>query len=271
MIAIDEYIKQANAEYELNGRSDKFVKMEDKIINAGNTLLIYFFARYTHGIDVDKFQSVMLEKAPFEECFYFVQHVDGASWRMFLEKAVQANDYFWCVKFIRLGERCKEVEDAQQLYDHYGIERPKRKNSKSVNDDVDMVISRANREFDANGHSEQYIQWEKEALYSFGDGNLPIYAKFMKGIDLKAIQKSAMLRGNPLTFLTLAQEIDGVNKALILRGLRLAKLDYVEIENDMIRRMINPSENNLTYNDLIDVYESKIKQIINAETNTTVG
>ena len=52
---IHSFIIQANEEYNLNGRSERFVEMEDRILRSGKTLPIYFFARYTKGIDIFRF------------------------------------------------------------------------------------------------------------------------------------------------------------------------------------------------------------------------
>lgn len=70
-------IKNATLEFEKNGRSDEFVKMEDKIIGIGKTIQVYFFARYAKGADVNRLFRFMLKHATLKESFAFAYYVKG--------------------------------------------------------------------------------------------------------------------------------------------------------------------------------------------------
>ena len=100
---IYDFIVQANQEFTLNGRSKRFVGMEDRILRSGKILPIYFFARYTKGVDVKKFEKYMLNNATLDECYYFGTYVPGAKMMPFVTRAINEGNKVLLEYMVRQG------------------------------------------------------------------------------------------------------------------------------------------------------------------------
>ena len=216
---LDEFIIDASEEFELNGRSDKFVAMENKILKSGKMLQAYYFARYVRGADVKRFQKFCLAKCSLAEAYYFVKHIPGFDAQPFIERAIIARDEFWTNKFNELKLK------------HEGADAKKRVKK---NSNVAEFVKSVNFEYKNNPTSERTKQLLLEALHIDIDGNFALYARDIKGLDVKEIEKFTLLRGNPFTMLIVAKDIEGISKRIMMMGLIMARLDYIqreEVEN----------------------------------------
>jgi len=251
---IHKFIERANAEFLSNGRSKKFVNMEDKVLGTNNTLLIYFYARYTRGVDISKFQKHMEEYGSLDECYYFGQYIDGANIEPFISKAIAQEDEFWSVMLIELGERLGQINNGDIILENLGIARPKHRHDKPTID-IDLTISHANHENEVHGNqTAKFKNLERKAIHFYGDGNLVLCAKYIEGIDYKAVQKSAIMRGNPLVMFMLGHDVPQVDKLLMIQGLKLARIDYKQIDREREKRQHT-----------IETIKNRIRNAVNAE------
>lgn len=281
-----DFIKKANEEYTNNGRSDRFIRMEDKVIDKGNWIQIYYFARFVRGVDIEKFQTLMLEKAPYDIAFYFIKHVKGVDAKPFILKAGRAGEVFWARKYA-------EASNTQRQYDAIG------ELSKLKIDDVEvefktglgnleMMIFNANNAYSLhNSRDEEFMAIQNEIVYNNINGDKHIFAREVEGADISLFERDAVLTADPLNIFLLASEVKRSNKLLLLKGLELAKLDYVRVDEDLAKRRVNISKierdieecsdpwrckmleqklkstmNNLTYIESANEYEHRIREII---------
>lgn len=242
---IYEFIEKATKEFEQNGRSKRFVAMENKIIEKGNPLQAYYFARYAKGADASRLQPVLIENAPLDVCWFFQLNVPGSDIEAFVKKAVYDGNSFWIKRFVKLKDKIqqeKKKERNNQQPKTAGTRNKPRTKLSDVN--LDALADKANREYLENGASKAFLDYEREVLYSEGlGGNQILYLKSVKGANLKAFERVALLNGSPFHMYLLAKEFDA-DKALMLQGIRLAKLDHVQIEND--KQLIKSSVDLLT-------------------------
>ena len=97
------FIKKATEEFEQNGRSYKFIAMENRVIKNRNIMQIYFFARYAKGASVERLQPIIFKHGTLEHCFYFQKFVPGSKIRPFVKRVLAENDNFWLGRFIDLA------------------------------------------------------------------------------------------------------------------------------------------------------------------------
>ena len=230
---IDTFIGNATKEFEQHGRSKRFIAMENKIIEKGNPLQAYYFARYAKGADASRLQPVLIENAPMDVCWFFQLNVPGSDIEPFIKKAVYDGNSFWIKRFVKLKDKIaqeKKNEEQDKQPKPVGTRGKPRPKLTDIN--LDAVVEKANREYAENGLSKAFLDYEREVLYSEGlGGNQILYIKSVKGANLKAFERVALLNGSPFHMYILAKEF-GADKDLMLQGIRLAKLDYVEIDKD---------------------------------------
>lgn len=256
---IIEVIETANKEFDKNGRSEAFIKLENDVISNGKPIQIYFYARYVKGADAIRLQEALLKKGSLELCYYYQLHVEGSKLRPFVKKAVEQNEAFWVEKFIEIAtdcynkkfsdsaisERYRHLENSEKIKEHTdkalkinniedlidGFKRKEFKNRSSKADfDINFIIKEANREYKSNGRSEYFQELEKCALHSIGIAHGRLFVKHVRGADIKSFERVALFRGEPFSMYFLANEVYGVNMELMLEGLQLSRLDYKAIE-----------------------------------------
>ena len=230
---IDTFIENATKEFEQHGRSKRFISMENKIIENGNPLQVYYFASYAKGADASRLQPVLIDNAPLDVCWFFQLNVPGSDIEAFIKKAVYDGNSFWIKRFVKYKDKIKqEKKKEQQAQQSKPLGTRSKPRAKLSDINLDTVVEKANREYAANGISKAFLDYEREVLYSEGmGGNQILYLKSVKGANLKAFERVALLNGSPFHMYLLAKEF-GADKDLMLQGIRLAKLDYVEIEKD---------------------------------------
>ena len=255
---ICKFIEQATKEYEQNGRSAKFISMENRIADSGKPLYIYFFARYVKGANIERLQYAMLECANLEQCYYFQKNVVGARLRPFVEKALQEKDLFWIEKFIEFSiqdyasKRPDEViinksnrinVDTTKAFKYaqiddlvqdvpYPTTRVARAATASF--DINYIIEEASAEFELYGRSPKFMELEKQALHTGGVASSILFLQRIQGANVKAFERVALLRGDPFNMFLIATGIKGANIEFMLKGLEIAKLDYVAKEQSLI-------------------------------------
>ena len=226
---IYDFIVQANQEFALNGRSKRFVGMEDRILRSGKTLPIYFFVRYTKGVDVKKFEKYMLNNATLDECYYFGTYVPGAKMMPFVQRALDEGKEILAEYMVRFAKNNGETisKTIEQEFINMDVNLENELGTK-----LDDTLDRAITEYELNGRSELYNDYEQKILYAPGDANGLLFAKYVPGANIKAFQKSVIMRGNPLNCYEFATDVKGISKNLMLASIQLSLLDYVEIEKD---------------------------------------
>jgi hypothetical protein len=155
-----------------------------------------------------------------------------------------------------------QVKNVDQMFEYYGIEglvkqRPSlaglvKQNKRKF--DINMALEVANAEYAENGRSERFISIEKTALHAKGSGNANLFVQRVKGVDVKAFERVALLRGEPFQLCFMATKINGVDGRMMLDGLNLAKLDYMQIERAIEEQQRRKEE-----------IKAKIKQTKNEE------
>ncbi len=227
---IYDFIVDASNEFEINGRSAKFIAMENKMLKSKNIITQYFFARYAKGASVAKFQEIVLEMGAMEDGFYFCLFVPGADVKPFLNKAIYNGDEFWIGKFIEVGEKLGQIVRSNV--------NKRLKDSRNINLEklgqfnADTILEKANIEYKNNGRSDLFVEQEKALLHAIGNGHLLLLATNVKGVDLRQVERSAIMRGDSFVMYALVRNVDNIDKRLMLNACRMARLDYLAIEKD---------------------------------------
>ena len=228
---IEKLIKDAMAEFEQNGRSERFVELENEVISLEKPLFAYFYARYTKGADIERLQNYVLENGTMEQCYYFQRNVRGANIVLTAEKAVNIESSFWVDRVRNLAKKNNEyvlIKDIVKDIPHFKL--------KGRTDGIDSIINDAREEYSRNGRSKYFIALEQLALHGTGGNSSALFGQCVEGVNVKAFERVALLRGDPFNMFLTATQVPNANKKLMLRGLELAKLDYVEIEKDIIEQ-----------------------------------
>ena len=238
-MSIIDIIDNASKEYVVNGRTDEFVQIEDSIVNSQNMVHLYWFARYAQGANVERLQDIMLKDGRFEECFYFAKYVRNADIKKFIQKAIDDNAEFWVHKFVSLAlspfknNRDDAIAFKNQLEQYRISFESKRRGSISglKKEDIDDLIEKANEEYDNNGRTKVVVHLEKDARFTTGTGaDTLLFAKFAHGANIKNLEKSMVLHGDPFNIMLFAQDVKNADYKMLLTGLELAQRDYVTIE-----------------------------------------
>ena len=228
------FIKKANEEYLNNGYSDRFVKMENKILEKGSSIQVYYFARYVRGANIKKFQKYMLQNASYDIIFYYLKHVKGANASQFIVKAGEEGEMFWARKYTEVGRsrRHEGITRATKILADEGIEVQ----TSTGLGNMEMMIYTANKAFEKYGRNEEFVNIEKEIVYNMTNGDKVIFARQVPGIDVALFEKDAVLTADPLNIYLLALEVSKTSIPVLFRGLEMAKLDYARIDEDLARR-----------------------------------
>ena len=230
------FIKEATAEFEKNGRSTKFVKMENRIIQLANPMQAYFFARYAKGADVSKLQTVMEKKGTLEQCYYYQQFVKGANLDNFIKKAVKENDSFWIEKFVELANDDSQYDEIKQhIKDSQTITTSTKLNKHNF--DLEDIIQSARYEYKRNGRSQYFEELEKMAFNSKANAHGILFLQEVEGASVKNLERIAILKGDAFNIFLIATEIAKSNKALMMKAIEMTKLDHDQIEKSLIEQI----------------------------------
>lgn len=288
MSSIFDFIKAANKEYNKNGRSELFGKMERKMLSSKNAMQLYFFARYVKGVDITKFQNAVISTGDLEVGFYFIQYVPEAEIEPFLECAVQQGDKFWTEKYIEITEKAETRKIHTSDLRAQVIDRGINISPVSQIFKIDNIMQDAPKEFRKNGRSQKFIDMEREVIHSKGSANLSLFlSKYDNLLNVKSIERALILRGDPSIMYLFTQVLPSINKKTILLGLEMAKNDYIQQEQSQkliqdkimlvkaklnvarkkgttsvykLQKELDTLESTLDYQDKIDVYIFEIKQ-----------
>ena len=250
---IYELIQNANAEFAQNGRSEAFIDMENEVIGSGKPANIYFFARYVKGADINKIQDVIINIAPADVKYYFYQYVQGAEFKSFLIDALKHKDKFWIEKYINiiiedyLKQAPKDISKSREenfnsaikdteykeLFDGYQCSSKYHGKSFRGGFDLNRAIEIAQKEEQTKGRSPVFIYLEKNALHSAGNAGGLLFVENTHLANVRAFERVALLRGDPFYMFLLATRCKNVNVDLMIKGLELAKLDYVAIQKSL--------------------------------------
>ena len=260
------FIKNATTEFEQNGRSDAFIAMENKIIKIGKPIQVYFFARYAKGASVNNLQPIIEQKGDLELGYYFCQNVKGAKIRPFAEKAIKENSTFWINKFIEVAKNKSKYIDIADLV----LDLPKGMlNSKIYKFDINEIIEDANNEYEQYGRSSDFVELEKCAVHSLISAHSTLFLNHVQGCKIKNFEQAAILRGNPFNMFLIAM-CDKSNVDLMIKGLELAKLNYNEIEKELIEKKKRKSALKIAIENSNDSKErSRLISVYNTITDTS--
>ena len=244
-MSILDTIKKANIEYERGRRSNAFIAIEDEIAKSKNMIHVYWFARYVKGADIGRLQAIILEKGSMEDCFYFSKYVRGVNINLFLNRALNERDIFWIqrltlVALSPFNNRIDDIIEFKDELEQYGIKLEDKSTIGGLKrDDITNVINHANEEHKRRGRSKKFVEFERRATFSIGEGaDVFLFAQNVSGANLKNLQKAILLHGSPLDMFLFAQEINGTDKEVMLSGLKLAQYDYVTIQDREKKRLI---------------------------------
>lgn len=224
-----KFIEKATKEFEQNGRSKLFVAMENKIINSGKPMQMYFFARYAKGADIKRLQKVFIKMATLEQCYYFAKFVQGAQIRPFITKSFKVDDKFWTEKLINLAHTNGSFDAISDLVMDFVPETKKGVFARKGFDSNDL-IEEAQKEYKQYGRSPYFVELEKYCLHSNVPADMNLFAQHIEDVNVRDFERAAILKGDPFTMFIVVTEIRGGNAKLMRDGLEMAKHDYVEIE-----------------------------------------
>lgn len=222
-------VKLATEEFNANGRSDKFIKIEDAILARKNSAEIYFFARYAKGSSVERLQDALIENGALMEAYYFQQNVEGSDIVKFANLAISKGDKFWCSKFIKLAKKTKQYNKIKHMFEGMNFKCIPEKLGNKANE-IDFVISTATAEHKAEGRNRCFKQIEQYTLHHEAPANSYLFLKYTPGVDMDLFQYVTLLRGLPFSMFYVGTNVEGADRELMIQGLELAKLDYREVE-----------------------------------------
>lgn len=287
MSLIFDLIKDANKEYDKNGRSEAFVKMERKMLSAKRAMTLYFFARYVKGVDTKKFQNKIIGLGDLEVGFYFLQYIPNADFQAFLDCAVENRDKFWAEHYIQLLEKEEGRSHITNSLRQEVIARGLEISPVSQIVKIDNIMAEAPKEFKKNGVSPKFIEMENEVIHSIGTGNLSLFlSKHNDMLNMKKVERSLTMRGDADTIYLFSKMQPKISKSNMILALELAKYDYIKLEENTkgienklailksrlrvaikkgcptiaIENQIIDLENELSYDDKIDVYIFQLRQ-----------
>lgn len=231
-----KFIENATKEFEQNGRSSAFVSMENRIIKKANPMQIYFFARYAKGASIKRLQSAMLKYCTVEQGYYFVKHIKGANLRAFSLLAVETDNKFWTEMFINLANKRNETDLIADLI--VGFEpgnKPQALARKSF--DITEALTYAREEYKKRGRSENFVAIENYCLHSDVPADSNLFIQNVNGADIRAFERAALLKGDPLQMFILATHIPGSDVKLMYQALQMTKNDYEAVEKSSAELM----------------------------------
>ena len=229
---IEDVIKLATDEFNTNGRSEKFIRMENAVLARKNPAEIYFFARYAKGSSVERLQNALIEKGALVESYYFQQNVEGADISKFTNLAITKGYRFWVNKFANLAEKTEQYDKIKNMID--GINTniiPE--TIEGFGEETDKIIKFAKSEYKYHGRTPEFKEIEQFMLHNDAIANARLFMKHVPGINKKDFEYVALLRGEPFNMYVIALDVKGADRELMLRGLELAKLDYREVEKGL--------------------------------------
>ena len=263
------FIKKANKEFETNGRSDKFVAMENKIIALGKPIQSYFFARYVRGADIARLQKVVLDSNDLELIYFYQMYIKGADIKLSLAKTVEQDDAFWVEKFLEIlaHDYCKANPTKQKerlgrtlntklnfemskVIEFAGVgeilkdfpRRPFPSKMNYSNFDINSIIIKAKAEMEQNGRSDSIKDLEKLALYARGSAAGRLYIENIPDVNIRDFERVAILRGDSFNMFWLATQAKGVNRLRMLKGLELAREDKDILEEEQAIKLSRKKE-----------------------------
>jgi hypothetical protein len=228
--------KNAIKEYEQNGRSAKFKRMETKIIEKNNPILIYWFARYVKGADIASLQKAIMDNAEMKYWFFFAKYVEGADLQAFYNNAKEHGNLFWAKRFAAIILESSEVEGiAFEKVKEILADSKFKDSEKDIND----LIFAASKEIEHSKgkRTEKFRKCEAAAFYSAEGINALMFAQHLNPyVNINELEISVMLRGDIDDMLIVAQNIKGSNNANMLLGVQMARLQYIHLEEDFNNR-----------------------------------
>lgn len=225
---IEDIIKTATNEFNINGRSDNFIALENEVVKSKNSVDIYFFARYAKGASVKRLQDELIKIGALNVGYYFQQNVEGSDIEKFVKLAVRNKKQFWIGKFVSLAKQLGEFNKIKHLVEGINVNITPKLIQKEYSEN--RIIQVAQAEYDKNGRTPEFKQLERYMLHHDTVCSSRFFMQRVKGIDLKRFEDIALLRGDPLHMFIIATCIDRADKDFMIRGLELAKLDYRKIE-----------------------------------------
>ena len=218
---IFDYIEESNKEFKENGRSEEFVKLEEKIINSKKAKFIYLFARYVRGVDIAKIQQTLLNLKALKEGYFLARYVMGAEVLPFLKIEVELDNDFWINNLFILAEKQDLFEEASAIIGDRTI------TSKETTK-LEPTISKAQTL--KNKVEIRYLEQQNFDCINLTDHM--IFASKTGNADLGRLENDILMHGNPLTCLVASKDIKGINKSKMLVFAMLCRYDYSKIIND---------------------------------------
>ncbi len=229
-MTIQEFIQQATAEFEKNGRSRLFIAMENRIVKSAKPMQAYFFARYAKGASAERLQPIVLDNGTIEECYYFQRYVNGANIVPFVKRAIEESDTLVIDNFVQLAKETGKYAEIQDMLTEINYTKPTT-NGKCI--DINNIVENAKKEYELNGgRTAKYNRCEKIALSQYEMSANVLFAQCVPGANIRAFEHNALLSGDPFKMFFLATQVKESNKRLMLDGLELSKLDYVAIDRE---------------------------------------
>lgn len=226
---IEEIIQLATKEFNTNGRSDSFIALENEVLESRSPEEIYYFARYAKGASAERLQDALIEAEALMEAYYFQKNVEGADIAKLVNLAIAKGDKFWCAKIFNLAKKSKQYNGIKHLFVGVDVKYPSKEVVKVIRD-IDDLIEAANKEYAQAGRSEVYKEMEQCALHNDAPAYSYLFLKHVAGADREKFEYVTLLKGLPFSMFYIAIDIEDSSKALMLKGLERARLDYRKVE-----------------------------------------
>ncbi len=95
-----EHSKQNNDLSNYKSYMNKFKERESFVLNCGNPFFVYLFAKEVDGIDVEKFEQVIINSKSAPLCVKFASFVKNADIGKLQQAVIQSGDIACCYNFL---------------------------------------------------------------------------------------------------------------------------------------------------------------------------
>ena len=227
-------IEEANKEYKENGRTEKFISFENRLIKSRKPKFIYMFARYVAGADLSKAENALIKLKALKEGYFFARYIANANVLPFLELAVQLKDEHWITHLYLLAEEQGKITEANKVVGDRVI---KRRDGTKLEPTISKALTLKKQ--------EDLEEIEKEVFDSVNITDHILYASRVRSTNLNELEDDLLLHGNPLNCLVASKDVIGINRRKMLVYAMLSKYDYSKVLNEqkMLKELYSQLDN----------------------------
>lgn len=123
---IHKVVEDANKWYDEHGRDEKFIILENMVLDKNNPYYDYVFAKYARGANIKTFENAILKSHSHKYIYYFGRDVEKASYKIFINKDADGNQIFVVMPMVQMPANKEEKlmkfwKDVKFKYNNHGL------------------------------------------------------------------------------------------------------------------------------------------------------